>query len=91
VPTPAYCDAGLTGSTCRGTATVLAARPGRLTASRFKPPKSWRRLGKRSYEAKLGGKRRRVRVPISRAAARETSRGKRLRAYVAYRYRRPRR
>ena len=92
VPTPAYCDAGITDSLCRATAVVLTpSRAGSLKGARFKPPKAWQRLGKRSYEAKLGGKRRRVRVPVSRSAARRARGGKRVKAYVAYRYRKPKR
>jgi hypothetical protein len=91
VPTPAYCDAGITDSLCRATAVVLTASRVKLSGARFKPPKAWQRLGKRSYEAKLGGKRRRVRVPVSRSAARRARGGKRVKAYVAYRYRKPKR
>ncbi|HEX8647015.1 MAG TPA: calcium-binding protein [Thermoleophilaceae bacterium] len=90
VPVPAYCDAGLKGSLCRASAALVApASGGSLRASRFKPPKQWQRLGKRSYRAKLGGKRKRVKVPVSRSAVRKARGGKRVKAYVAYRYAKP--
>jgi Ca2+-binding RTX toxin-like protein len=92
VPAPAYCDAGIRGSRCRATAVVLAPGSGSVSAARFKPPKQWQKLGKRApYEAKLGAKRKRVKVPVSRAAARRARGGKRVKAYVAYRYAKPKR
>jgi len=89
VPVPAYCDAGQRDARCRATATVLVPGAGQISGARFKPPKTWQRLGQRSYEAKFGAKRKRVKVPVSRSAARKARGGKRVKAYVAYRYRKP--
>jgi Ca2+-binding RTX toxin-like protein len=86
VPVPGYCDPGAPGSACSATASVIAPVGG-VSAARFKPAAAWRRLGSRTYSGRRGAKPKRVRVPISPRAARRARGGKRVKAYVAFRYR----
>lgn len=85
LPVPTPCDAGPVGTTCNGVATVRVPVAGGLGSSRYRPAAKWRTLGKRGFVGRRGT-RKRIRVPVSRKAVRRTGGGKRVKAYVTFRY-----
>jgi len=65
---------------------VVRALAGRPRGGVLAPDPSWRRLGSRKF-TRTGGRARKVKVPIPRAALRSVSRRGRVRAYVTFSYR----